>query len=960
MLKSWIAVILAALTGAAAAVSPIGQGTFRLRSGVETSYEIFGNPRFLHFRIRCSEPDMDQLKCEGTVHDVSVWKGDSLELFIKPSKIGTDIAHFAVSPNGSMYDSMVRDLTRTPSWTPAGIEVKTDRGKDFWSVDLKIPLAVLVGILPDDKAKKGCGPDSWSFLIVRNRRGGQKEMISCAPCNFWLQHEKYLKLKNVPMERSAFRWNISGLKIGKLKKQDNGYSALVEGTVDNVGDRMKMITVTARLTDPKKSSPVRLSEQKLALAKGQMFRLHENASLPRCGNYLLEVTVRDGKSLLCCQAVPVKLEFIPIRLSIVSGAFRGRDIFASMPAKKLVFELHSDHPVKLDDTCELVIRDAAKKIIVRKQLPAKEALSNKITLELPHRKEGSYVCEAKLSTPGLPTAVTPLRILPRVENEIYLAENGNFVRNGKEFFPVGGFGHFGKFVPPEFEKESVFSVNYGPVRPNTARSKAVYEQPVEKYGSRSLPYPEPPELWSHPVSPVHAKRALRPLPPEAAKRIAEVLSGWKGSDAIFGWYMADEPSESKCLPEYFEQVAAVCHETDPYHMTFMAFNSATEAGVYGKSCDAAIFDYFPEFHEKGINRSLDYIARMAEQTAQNLGPGKSLISAPPLYAYVDSSILLPRYASYDEMRCMVYGSLTNDAVRGICWNDVSRVGACLDHYIGIPRISRNLKALEKFWLSRDLVKLTLTGKDAPKVQWIAKKVDGKLYALLVNPTNRKLRVDLKLPAGSGTLYELGQEVPRSLLPGAANVVAFEPLQVRIFSADPAAPKLISADHVRKLMRDFEKKELDSGNLCYYKRGAETIHSKVYVKDSKSFRAPANRRMVNDGLTTWIYNVQPLSKEDPDPYLGIRFGKPEKVSRIEIFWHPLNNKTPDASKLILEGSDGSGSWQPLSVTGCETKKNGEVICAVFSISPAELKQFRIRFAEKTPLQMSICEIKAFNR
>ena len=156
MQKSWIAVMLAALAVAAAAASPVGQGTFRLRSGVETSYEILGHPRFLQFRIRCSEPDMARLKCEGTVHDVSVWKGDSLELFIKPSKTGTDIAHFAVSPNGSMYDSMVRDQNRTPSWTPAGIEVKTDRGKDFWSVDLKIPLAVLVGILPDDKAKKGC------------------------------------------------------------------------------------------------------------------------------------------------------------------------------------------------------------------------------------------------------------------------------------------------------------------------------------------------------------------------------------------------------------------------------------------------------------------------------------------------------------------------------------------------------------------------------------------------------------------------------------------------------------------------------------------------------------------------------------------------------------------------------------------------------------------------------------
>ena len=93
---------------------------------------------------------------------------------------------------------------------------------------------------------------------------------------------------------------------------------------------------------------------------------------------------------------------------------------------------------------------------------------------------------------------------------------------------------------------------------------------------------------------------------------------------------------------------------------------------------------------------MDARSRPSDPERLRLGGPGTLISAPPLYAYVDSSILLPRYASYDEMRCMVYGSLTNDAVRGICWNDVSRVGTCLDHYIGIPRISRNLKALEKF------------------------------------------------------------------------------------------------------------------------------------------------------------------------------------------------------------------------------------------------------------------------
>ena len=948
----------AALSAGVLAASPVGQGTFQLKSGVKTSYEIFSHPRHLQFKIRCSEPEMKQLKCEGNIHDVSVWRGDSLELFIKPTETGTTIAHFAVSPNGSMYDAIVRDMNRNPSWTPPGIEVKTDRGADFWSVDMKIPLAVLVGILPDDKAKKGCGPDSWSFNIVRNRHAGKKEMISCAPCNYWLQHEKYLKLKNVQVDYAALCWNISGLKISKLQQNGSKFSAFLEGTVDNVGDRMKLITVTAQLTDPKKSSLVRLTEQKLALARDQMFRLNSTVELPRCGVYLLEVLVKDRNGLLGYQYSPVKLEFIPIRLSILSGAFRGRDIFSSMLAKKLVFKLQTDHPVQAGDTCELSICDADGKAIVRKQLPAKEALEKNITLDLPHCKPGSYICAAKLSTPGLPPAVTSLKIHPPAVNEIYLAENGNFVRNGIEFFPIGGYGYFGRYVPPEFEREGVFSVDYGPVRPNLFNSKSSNEKAFQKYGCRSMPYPEPPELWSHPVSPVHAKRALRPLPPEAAKRIGEVIAGWKGSDSIFGWYLVDEPSESKCIPEYFEQVAAVCREQDPYHMTFMAFNSAEQAGVYGKSCDAAIFDYFPEFHEEGRNRSLDYIARMAEKTAQNLGPGKSLISAPPLYAYVDSSILLPRYATYDEMRCMVYGSLTNDSVRGICWNDVSRLGTCLDHYIGVPRISCNLKSLEKFFLSRNLVKLSMTGKDASKLQWIAKKVNGKLYALLVNPTDNALKITLKLPADSGILRELDADKPQYLEAGKSNELTFAPLQVRIFSADPAAPKLITANQVRKIMRDFEKKELESGNLCYYKRGAETIHSQVYVEVSKSFRAPANRRMVNDGLDTWIYNVSQLPKEDPDPYLGIRFGKTEKVSRIEIYWHPLANTTPDASKLILEGADDTELWKPLSVTGCETHKTGNVTRAVFFITPVELKQFRVRFALKNSLQLSICEIKAF--
>ena len=952
MLFLWSVFLIAVQGGDA-----ICQGTFKLKSGVETSYRVYSHPRFLQFKIRCSEPAMDQLQCQGNIHDVSVWRGDSVELFIKPSKKGGTIAQFAISPNGSTYDALVQYLNRDANWSPVGIEVKTEKGKDFWSIDMKIPFGLLIGTL-NEGDKKGCDSGSWSFNLVRNRRAGMREMISCAPADHWLEYQKYIKLKNVRAEYSVSRWNISGLKAGKVQKKGGQYTAELEGTVDNMGDRMRLVTVHASLTDAKRSVLYRVSEEKLALAKGQMFRLQKTVEFPESGNYQLEIYVKDKQSLLSYHSVPVKLEFVPIKLSIVSGAFRGRELFASMPLKDLVFKVQTDHPVRAGDTCELLIRDAAKKVVVQKKVAAETALAKNISIKLPHRKPGIYSCEAKFSTPGLPVATTQLRIHSPVENEIYLAENGNFVRNGKEFFAIGGFGYVGKFLPPGYEKTGSYSVGYGPVRP-PEKGKGAYSDGVKEYGSSYMPFPEPPELWTHPVSPAHAKRALRPIPPEAAKRIGEVISGWKGSNEIFGWYLADEPSETKCLPAYYDQISAICHEYDPYHMTFMTFQSSSAGELYGNACDVVIFDYFPGFHEKGKNHTLDYIVRMAEETAQGIGPGKSLISAPPLYAYVDNSTLMPRYATFDELRCMVYSSLTHDAVRGICWNDISRCGVSLDQYIGVQRISRNLKALEKFWLSRNLVKLNFSGEQASKLQWIAKKVNGKLYILLVNPSDDPLKIDLKLPADSGVLRELDSDKAQTLYAGRNNQLSFAPLQVRIFSADPAAPKLITVDQIRKSIRDFEEKELKSGNLCYYKRGAETIHSLVYVKDSKSFRFPANRRMVNDGLTTWLYNVRPFPKEDPEPFLGIKFKKAEKVSRIEVYWHSFDKKSPDASNLIFEGAGSDGKWKALSVTGCKTVRNGNVVQGVCKISPAEVKQIRIRFKVKNPLHLSVCEIKAFN-
>lgn len=933
------------LSGSLGAEAPFYQGAFKTKSGVETRFELRANKRAIELKIHCDEPNMDKLRAKAKVHDVDVWKDDYVEIFINPLRSEQNYAQFAISPTGASYDARLVNNNRDPQWDPTGIRIVPEKGKDFWRVTITFPAPVLLSLLPDPKK---AGPDQWSFNIIRTRKAGpRQEIVTFSPCTNWLDTTKYTPLKGVKLDYKAMNWTIESLDIKSVEKQGKLYKANVECVVDNQSSRMRFVTVKAFLRPFRQEKIHELCSLPMALDNKQMFRMKQNVSIPALGKYILGVVVADKQGMLKYAERMVQIDFVPMKLEIVSGAYRNRDIFAGMNCKQVAFRLKTDVNYKVSEKtiCKLQLLDRSGKTVAQKQFRGKNIFKRDLTFPLPALKNGKYICKVTFNDPQIPSADTILIKHPAAAVETWVNEKGNLVRNGKEVFVIGSFGSWQRFVQKKDADLGDFVIAFGPLAKKSASGNG---KPDSNFGTAA--YPETRELWSHHAAKGGAQRALRPMPAKTKKIFTDHIKAYSGSDRIFGHYLCDEPSESRNLPLYLKQLNDVCNAADPYHPTLITFNNGPAASVYGKYCDIAVVDYFPGFHIKGKEKSLTTIVPLLNDVAKRIG-NKPVIAAPPLYAYADTGQFPARYPTYQEMRCMSFSALTCDAVRGLCWNDGARVGYAVDLYIGVPAIAREIKMLEAFWLSRDAVKIRVTGKDAKKLQWVARKVNGKLYILTVNPTDDPLTVNVKLPAGVGTLKELAAAKNAKLTP----TLKFKPLQVRIFTNDPKAPALESAGSVEKRIKTFKKSA--DGNLCHKSRGTKVFYSPSYAIGHRTFNLPDHKKWLIDHLYSFTYRFGP-AKGDRTPYVGIEFRKQETVAKFEIAWHPFGTRNNNAEYRFVLEKEVNSAWKEIPVVKKEFQRSGNVIIMLCRIKPDKMKKFRVRFLNTKPAVMSPCEIKAF--
>jgi len=96
----------------------------------------------LYVAMRCEEPSMGSIKIVGEKRDDNVWLGDSVDLFLAAGPERVPYQHIIVSPTNVRWDARHQDTAGDKSWN-LDYESATERGEDYWSVELAIPWAAM-------------------------------------------------------------------------------------------------------------------------------------------------------------------------------------------------------------------------------------------------------------------------------------------------------------------------------------------------------------------------------------------------------------------------------------------------------------------------------------------------------------------------------------------------------------------------------------------------------------------------------------------------------------------------------------------------------------------------------------------------------------------------------------------------------------------------------------------------
>jgi len=126
----------------------------------------------LHVAVRCEEPLLRDVLSEATERDGAVRKDDAIELLFDTNRDQKSFHHFAVNPDGVLYDARRDDAT----WNSTA-KLATGREAGAWTIELSIPLSELGADLDAHQ--------TWGFQMARQRpRSDEQTAYQWSP-TFW-------------------------------------------------------------------------------------------------------------------------------------------------------------------------------------------------------------------------------------------------------------------------------------------------------------------------------------------------------------------------------------------------------------------------------------------------------------------------------------------------------------------------------------------------------------------------------------------------------------------------------------------------------------------------------------------------------------------------------------------------------------------------------------------------------
>ena len=193
----------------------------------QTSFKIGYTPEALYFGVECEEPEIEKIEAKYKDGDVRIWTEDSVEIFIFP-KGADNYYQFMINTIGSRWNGIGLGGPTIPlgNW-----RAETYKGKDCWSVEVKIPFKIF-GKVPEDK-------EVWSGNISRNiltlGEGGDRDRFTT-----WA----YLKGSfHEPDNFGRIVFNDKSLSIKSVKKIEKKINLPFENRLKKeIKERMELLS----------------------------------------------------------------------------------------------------------------------------------------------------------------------------------------------------------------------------------------------------------------------------------------------------------------------------------------------------------------------------------------------------------------------------------------------------------------------------------------------------------------------------------------------------------------------------------------------------------------------------------------------------------------------------------------------------------------------------------------------
>ncbi|MHB1158439.1 MAG: sugar-binding protein [Phycisphaerales bacterium] len=751
-----------------------------------TTFKVLRDSDSIYFAVTCDEPLMDKLSDAPMDRDGPVYQRDCVEIFLAPNDKPADYYQFMISAGNTIADFyFIEGGNTTGGEYNVPIQSAVHKGKNFWSVEVRIPLMVFFRTLAADFS------DTWLVNVTRERQT-ESELTTWSPLRAGFHEStKFQRIGDMPRKDARFDLCVTDLRPALTSAQGDHWIGDIQLPVIAAGATAGeyRLTVTS-------AGHTLTADHAVRIAPGSSAIAVKNVPFASLGKAVYDIRLTDaaGRAIVDT-SYTVRTEYAPMTVTL-DEPFYGNAIFPGQQVDRIRGSVTLNLPKDVLDASMLHIALAGNDAPLTIK-PTDGAA--KFSLDVKNLADGEYPLTFTVRRGEQIVADHALvirKLAPPAGSCVYIDEHRRLMVDGKPIHVRGWYGNHTYMV-----------------------SQALLDQYGDQPDSKFV------NTWSCQIgmeaeridpaehSADHVRKDMEP----SARIFAvmkERIEKARDSKTLWWYYLSDEPECRGVSPVYLKHQYDFIKKLDPYHPVMII--TRDPARYTGCADILNPHPYLsPTVNARGV-RFMRSPKEIRDQMRTVLSAGKGKIPAwfcgqAFSYNFADPQADYPNFTEY---RCMMWTAAANGAT------GYTPFMYC-DHYaspdlrIGCDFVYESMAALDEFLNSAESPLQTAVDAPGDGVDVRAIKVNGKVLLIAVNLLDQPVSANIQI-TGMDDIAELHgfRENTAAKLAKGELTLSFTPYQVHLLTSVKLGEQLRSVADVRREIADARAALKKPGNLLF--------------------------------------------------------------------------------------------------------------------------------------------------